>query len=170
MNNYQELWWHQAKSDHGAFVLLRGQGIAQCHSLHDLQMVTEKIAKAYFWRSGSPPPKNHAGFVQFLRFLGHHVRRDDRERIAKLFSFNRFEDFQNWIYAVLPIAYDLERLAPALANDGPNPEYPWPHAKPEVAPVNHDFAIWATLTSGRGRDLMRVIHIAVNRFPEYADT
>ena len=45
-------------------------GRRTCHSLHHLQMVTEKIAKAYFWRSGSPPPKSHAGFVQFLRFLG----------------------------------------------------------------------------------------------------
>ena len=69
----------------------------------------------------------------------------------------------------LPLV-QMSEMITALANDGPNPEYPWPHAKPEVAPVNHDFAIWATLTSGRGRDLMRVIHIAVNRFPEYADT
>ena len=169
MNRWQELWWQQAKSDHAAFVLVRGKGIAQCHSLHYLQMVTEKIAKAYFWRSGHPPPRSHAGFVQFLRFLGH-IRQGDRRRIADLFSFNRFADFQNWIRTVLPIAYDLERLAPDLANDGPNPEYPWPHARPNSAPVNHNFPIWATLTSGQGRDLMRVIRIAVNRFPEYADT
>ena len=169
MNSYQDLWWQQAKSDHDAFVLFRSQGIAQCHSLHYLQMVTEKLAKAYFWRSGSPPPRSHAGFVQFLRFLGH-IRQHDRERIAGLFSFNRFTDFQNWIRAHLPIAYDLERLAPDLASDGPNPEYPWPHAEPRTAPVNHNFAVWASLTSGQGRDLMRVIRIAVSRFPEYAET
>jgi hypothetical protein len=71
---------------------------------------------------------------------------------------------------VLPIAYDLERLAPSLAGDGPSPEYPWPHAHPHTAPVQHSFAIWGSLTFGRGRDLMRVIHVAVERFPEYADT
>ncbi len=169
MNSYQELWWQQAKSDHDAFLLLRSQGIAQCHSLHYLQMVTEKIAKAYFWRSGSPPPRNHAGFVQFLRFLGQ-IQQNDRQRIANLFTFTRFNDFQNWIRAVLSIAYDLQRLAPALADNGPNPEYPWPHERPEFAPANHNFAIWVSLTSGHGRDLMRVIRIAVNRFPEYADT
>ena len=169
MNSYQELWWQQAKSDHHAFVLLRGRGIAQCHSLHYLQMATEKIAKAYFWRSGSPPPRRHAGFVQFLRFLGH-IRQKDRERIANLFSFNRFTDFRNWIRAVLPIAYALERLAPDLAGDGPNPEYPWPHAAPHAAPATYDFPVWALLTSGRGRDLMKVIRIAVGRFPDYADT
>ncbi len=169
MNSYQQLWWQQAKSDHGAFMLLRSEGIGQCHLLHYLQMVTEKIAKAYFWRSGHPPPRSHAGFVQFLRFLGM-LRQADRERIANLFSFNRFGDFQNWIRMVLPIAYELERLAPDLANNGPNPEYPWPHAQPTCAPVNHNFGVWISLTTGQGRDLMRVIRIAVERFPEYADT
>ena len=169
MNSCQEVWWQQATSDHEAFVLLRGQGIAQCHSLHYLQMVTEKTAKAYFWRSGMPPPRNHSGFVQFLRFLGQ-TRPNDRERIATLFTFRRFSDFQNWLRATLPIAYELERLAPALANNGPNPEYPWPHAQPQYAPANHEFAIWSSLASGQGRDLMRIIRIAVNRFPEYADT
>lgn len=169
MNSYQELWWQQAKSDHDAFLLHRSHGIAQCHSLHYLQMVTEKLAKAYFWRSGSPPPRKHAGFVQFLRFLGQ-IRQNDRGRIANLFTFTRFSDFQNWIRAVQSIAYDLERLAPALANNGPNPEYPWPHDRPEFAPANHNFAIWTSLTSSRGRHLMRVIHIAVDEFPQYADT
>jgi hypothetical protein len=74
-----------------------------------------------------------------------------------------------WIRSVLPIAYELERLAPDLANNGPNPEYPWPHVQPEFAPVDFDFSVWASLTTVQGRDLMRMIRIAVNRFPEYAD-
>ena len=134
-------------------------------------MVTEKIAKAYFWRSGTPPPpppKSHAGFVQFFRFLGS-AQTAHRQRIASLFSFHRFDDFQNWSRAIAPIAYELERLAPDLANHGPNPEYPWPHAWPVQAPALHEFAIWSSLNSGQGRDLMRVIQIAVTRFPEYAD-
>lgn len=118
MNSSQQVWWEQAKSDHDTFVVIRGLGVAQCDSLHYLQMATEKIAKAYFWRSGSPPPRSHAGFAQFLRFLGQ-TRSNVRERVARLFTFNRFTDFQNWIRTVLPIAYDLERLAPALANNGP---------------------------------------------------
>lgn len=169
MNSSQQVWWEQAKSDHDTFVVIRGLGVAQCHSLHYLQMATEKIAKAYFWRSGSPPPRSHAGFAQFLRFLGQ-TRSNERERVARLFTFNRFTDFQNWIRTVLPIAYDLERLAPALANNGPNPEYPWPHSQPQFSPTNHSFAIWPILSSGQGRDLMRVLHISVNQFPEYADT
>jgi hypothetical protein len=169
MNNFQKLWWEQARSDHKAFLLLLDEDIAQCHSLHYLQMVTEKLAKAYLWRSGDPPPRSHAGFVQFMRFLGQVRRENDRERIAALFSFNRFTDFKKWIRTILPICYDLERLAPDLANEGPNPEYPWPHAQPQFAPANYKFAIWNTLQSGQGRDLIRVIGIAVDRFPEYAD-
>lgn len=169
MNNHQRLWWEQAKSDQDAFQLLRSHGVDECHSLHYLQMVTEKIAKAYFWRAGSPPPRQHAGFVQFLRFLGQ-VRQQDRQRIAILFSFTRFGDFQNWIRAVLPVAYELEQLAPSLANDGPNPEYPWPHENPHTAPAGFRFLLWEKMKSGQGRDLMRVIHIAVDRFDQYADT
>lgn len=170
MNSYQQVWWQQAKSDHGTFLLLLRQGVAPCHSLHYLQMVTEKIAKAYLWSSGSPPPKSHAGFVQFLRFLGQIRRHSDQERIANLFSFKRFVDFQNRIRAILSIAYELQRLAPALANNGPNPEYPWPYAQPQYVPANYDFTVWSSLRSGRGRDLMRIIRIAIDRFPDYADT
>ncbi|MFM7843636.1 MAG: hypothetical protein ACKPEY_05325, partial [Planctomycetota bacterium] len=86
MNQYQQLWWKQAACDHTAFKRMRSQGFAECHTLQFLQMAIEKIAKAYFWRSGSPPPKSHAGFVQFLRFLGQ-IRQPDRERIASLFKF-----------------------------------------------------------------------------------
>jgi hypothetical protein len=156
MNGYQKVWWRQAQSDHDVFILIRGKGVAQCHSLHHLQMLTEKIAKAYFWRSGHAPSRTHAGFTQFLRFLGQ-TRPSDRERVANLFTFKQFADFQKWIKAVLPIAYELERLAPALANNGPNPEYPWPHDQPEYAPASYNFAIWSSLASGRGRDLMRII-------------
>lgn len=63
----------------------------------------------------------------------------------------------------------MERLAPPLAGDGANPEYPWPHSRPEYAPANHSFAVWTLLASGQGRDFMRILRTAVDRFPEYAD-
>jgi hypothetical protein len=46
MNGCQDLWWQQARSDHAILLLLRRYGVAPCHQLHYLQMVTEKIAKA----------------------------------------------------------------------------------------------------------------------------
>ena len=167
MNSYQERWWRQARSDHAALVLLRRHGAAPCHQLHYLQLVTEKLGKAYFWRSGTPPPRSHAGFVQFMRFLGG-VRQSERQQIADAFAFARFEDLQNWIRGVLPLAYALERLAPALAQDGPNPEYPWPADAPQHVPATYNFDVWNRLTdTGAGRQLMHVIRLAVERFPVY---
>jgi hypothetical protein len=170
MNRFQQLWWEQASSDHQTFLILRNRTSTECHLLHYLQMATEKIAKAYFWRSGAAPPKSHAGFVQFLRILGSAHDRKHQQQIAGLFRFGRFSHFQNWIHVVLPIAYDLEKLAPSLSNSGPNPEYPWPHTRPANAPVNFQFPVWNLLSnSGNGRDLMKAIEEFVLQFPKYAD-
>ena len=167
MNRYQEVWWQQARADHDVLLLLRGQRAAPCHQIHYLQMVTEKVAKARFWRAGTPPPRSHAGFVQFLRSLGG-VRATERQHVADVFEFRRFKDFQNFMRAVSPLAYSLERLAPALAQDGPNPEYPWPQHAPEYVPATFDFDVWTQLTqSDRGRHFLNVITIAINRFPAY---
>lgn len=66
------------------------------------------------------------------------------------------------------MAYALERLAPTLAGDGPNPEYPWPQRAPRYAPATFKFDVWTQLTNtGRGHQLMQVIQAAIERFPEY---
>src|SRR5712691_5226381 len=88
MNSYQRLWWEQMRSDHSVLLLLRQQGASPCQQLHYLQMVTEKLGKAYFWRTGNPPRKSHASFVRFLQALDD--RPDpDRTRIAVIFGFRR---------------------------------------------------------------------------------
>lgn len=168
MNQAQTVWWQQAHSDLSIYILLRQQGVAICHVLHYLQMTTEKVAKAYYWREGNPPPKSHAGFVQFVRFLGQIRQSSRQEQVANLFGFQRFSDFQTSLRSIIHIAYDLERLAPDLALDGPNPEYPWPHDQPEQAPALYQFSIWGKLTQGQGRQFMRFLETAVKRFPEYA--
>jgi hypothetical protein len=169
MNSYQSLWWEQTRSDHTIWQSLRRAGAAPCHQLHYLQMVTEKLGKAYFWRSRRAPPTSHASFVRFLQAL------DDRPdadvtRIAAILGFGRAQDFENWTRTITPLAYDLERLAPALAGkNGPNTEYPWPHTGPACAPISYQFPIWEQLTeTGRGKQLLRVIEVAVRRFPEFA--
>lgn len=168
MNNQQELWWRQAGSDHDILVLLRRKDAAPCHQLHYLQMATEKLSKAFFWRAGRPPPRNHSGFTEFLRAIVSARPPKRRQQIADLFSFGRFEDVQNWMHNVLPLARALERLAPQLANDGPNPEYPWPHSNPQHVPVTFDFHIWSELTNrGHGRRLLQIIGTAVREFPSY---
>ena len=94
-----------------------------------LQMVTEKLGKAYFWRIARPPRTTHASFVRFIQALGDR-RTPGIDRIAELLGFGRPRELENWIRKVTPLAYDLERLAPDLAGvNNPNAEYPWPHAR-----------------------------------------
>ena len=168
MNTFQERWWLQAKSDFGVWLILRNAGCAACHQLHYLQMATEKLGKAYFWQKGTPPRKGHAFFVWFMRSQGAAPNRS-RKQIAEVFEFSRFEDFQNWVQAALPLAYALQALAPDLSKDGPNPEFPWPSDSPVFVPAIYQFDVWRNLTTtGRGRQLMRVIRLGIDRFPLYA--
>lgn len=168
MNRYQELWWTQARSDHAIFQILRGLDLEPCHRLHYLQMVAEKLGKAYFWRSSQPGPKSHVSFVSFLRALDDRSGAD-RRRIASLLGFGQARDFRRWIATVGPLAHALESLAPALAGDGPNAEYPWPHAAPAYAPAVYQFAIWNDLDgSVRGKQLTNVIDAALATLPQYA--
>lgn len=139
-----------------------------CHQLHYLQMVTEKLSKAYFWRKGKPPAKSHAGFHSFLRALGT-VPQAQRPKLVQALEFKNYKVFQAWIKSVLPLADALERLAPALALNGPNPEYPWPPDVPAHAPADFAFPIWSDLNNtGRGRELIKVVLLSVDRFPVFA--
>jgi hypothetical protein len=167
MNDAQKLWWRQAQSDYAIFVQLRRTGVHECHLLHYIQMATEKLSKAYLWRSGHAPPKSHAGFVRFLRALLD--RRVELDRIATVLGFRRREDLDSWVRSVQPLTYSLQNLAPAEALNGPNPEYPWPHEAPAQCPVGHTFALWNQLTNtGQGRKLMEFVGRAIARFEEYA--
>lgn len=168
MDARQEQWWKQARSDHRLFVWLRDERSETCHILHYLQMATEKLSKAYLWRSGHAPPRSHTGFVRFLRAL--RDRNDvDLQRIAGIFGFGRAEEFVTWIRSILPLAYQLQNIAPAEAGDGPNPEYPWPHANPTNAPVTHAFIVWRDLSeTGQGPHLLDFITRAIANFPSFA--
>jgi hypothetical protein len=151
MNRAQKLWWEQAKSDHAAFITLRRAGIHECHMLHYLQMAAEKISKAYLWRSGFPPPRSHVGLMRFMRALMGR-RRAELGRIATVFEYSRPKDMDAWLRQAAPLAYELQNLAPAEANDGPNPEYPWPHEQPTRCPACYSFELWTKLRDQtRGR-------------------
>lgn len=145
MNKAQRLWWEQAASDFGVYCLLRKQGAAACHQLHYLQMACEKIAKAYLWRNEKPPPTKHLGFVDFLKAISGRSG-SDKERIAKALGFSTRAAFEAWSRPVSALTHEIRNLAPAIAGDGPNAEYPWPHTEPVDTPVNYEFLTWRKLT------------------------
>ena len=167
MNEYQKCWWEQARSDHEVLLLLRNRGVPSCHQLHYLQMITEKLSKAYLWRSGKPPKMSHKCFGLFMRLLLQ-VPTSERQKVADTFDFKRFKDFQNWARQAMPLVYSLERLAPALAQEGPNPEYPWPSDLPTNTPATYQFDVWRDLRdTSQGRRLLSFIESAVKEFGKY---
>ncbi|MGL4513931.1 MAG: hypothetical protein ACRCT8_12645 [Lacipirellulaceae bacterium] len=169
MNEQQRLWIAQARSDYAVFITLRESGSHPCHLLHYLQMSTEKLSKAYVWRSGKVPKKSHIGFSVFLRSLRHLPSDQDREVVASSLGFKSFREFSEWAKDAAPIANGVERLAPALAGDGPNPEYPWPPGDPRWTPVEHEFDVWSELTNKpRGRQFLQVLGRAIERFSSFA--
>lgn len=132
-------------------------------------MVTEKLGKAYFWRTGHPPRPTHISFVKFLQALYHRPTLE-RKAIERQLGFGNSRAFRQWIVSITPLAYELERLAPSLAGDtGPNPEYPWPRQSPEYTPATFQFSLWPLLhDTGRGRELLRFIDTAVRHSATYA--
>ncbi len=167
MNGAQARWWKQARSDFSIFVLLRRAGAHECHLLHYLQMATEKLSKAYLWRSGHAPPKKYTGFVRFLKALLDR-RSADLEWVSKALGFGRPEDLDKWVSSIQTLAYSLQNIAPAIAWDRPNPEYPWPHASPTDCPADHPFELWNRLSdSDQGRKMIEFIERAITRFDAY---
>jgi hypothetical protein len=131
-------------------------------------MVTEKLTKAYLWRSDSPPAPKHEVFVNFLRGL-RFVEKERGVALASDMGFRKLDQFHAWIKQAVGMARGLEALAPALAKNRENAEYPWPHEAPVEYPAGYDFALWRSLeSSSTGRQFLRCIRIAVDRFPAYA--
>lgn len=140
MKEVQRLFLIQARSAFDVYKLLKvDEAVHHCHALHYLQMATELLGKAHAWRRG-PIGKSHKSLVEFLRTLS-------SNRSAQL-ALGYADQNASWVQTIRkfgPIAESLQKLAPALANDGPNPEYPWPPNAPAVAPVEHAFPIWEEL-------------------------
>jgi hypothetical protein len=152
VNRQQAAFYRQSSSDWRLFEELRNRSRREaCHELHYLQMATEKLAKAFLWGTRTPPRQTHVSLVQFLRRIG------TSRRVRDALEFGRQEQLAAWVRGVLPLAYLIERLAPDLAGDGPNPEYPWPPDLPETAPVDYDFPAVLELETARGRQFVELI-------------
>ena len=163
MNDQQRLFLAQARSDFAVFELLRKQAmLPECHALHYLQMTTEMLGKAHVWGSG-PNPMTHRAIVRFLRSLS-------TNRIAQqqLGYEGKNDAWAGLIHASIPLAESIEDLAPALAQEGPNPEYPWPRANPQIAPAQHSFSVWEELRdSAKGRGYLEMLRRLLARAEAY---
>ena len=138
--SWREAFLRQARSENEVRRRLAASDLPECHELHYLQMVTEKLAKAYQPEAadGGPPAPTHVAFVKLLRSVGR------SSSMARVMGFDGTRRFRLHVEGLLPLAARVEALAPAAAGfNQPNPEYPWrgDPRHPPVAPADHRFAL-----------------------------
>lgn len=152
MTEYQRLFLVQVRADFAVYELLwRQTDLPHCHALHYLQMATELLGKAHAWKHG-PTANTHRALVGFLKSLA-----TNRKAQKQLGFEGRNENWEHLIRKSRPLAERIEDLAPALAGDAPNPEYPWPRDAPQTAPAEHKFEMWHELQTAAGRQFISLI-------------
>ncbi len=144
------------------FRLLAAQeDLVVCHELHYLQMVCEKLAKAYRLLDTKAAVdelvSKHTGFATFVGafFLG--ALKDEyleRTRSSRASS----------------LAREIEKLAPAIDRaDAPeNAEYPWQRDGKIVAPCTYEFPSLELLRQPGGRAFLNLIDRALADFERLA--
>lgn len=111
----------QARSDWDVYTVITCSTCPMCHRLHYLQMTTEKLCKAIGIKSGvrlNNLEKSHK-FTGFLRVAAR------SSRFRSFLGMQNDRQLKEYINKILPIAHEIERLSPSLAQGGPNAEYPW---------------------------------------------
>ena len=151
----------QARSDWDAREIVRSKPCAACHELHYLQMAAEKLGKAVLLRSGTPPDEvnsTHKTFVRFLKVAPRHPGLQEA-------SGKSARQLREYVATLSPIADQIERLAPALAQSGPNAEYPWRTPSGAiVAPASYEFTIARDLQEPHGRKLLALLELILEQF------
>ena len=157
----------QARSDWAAYrVLSREHGLPMCHSLHYLQMVCEKVAKAYRLRDTKAAVDDlvsrHAGFAKFVGpFLSAALKDDYRGRDGQM---------QRIVSRTRALAREIEKLAPSVDRlaSPENAEYPWERDERVVAPAAHSFPSLELLRQPGGRAFLNLIERALDGFEQLA--
>ncbi len=141
MNAQQELFLVQSRAVFRVFTIFRkDKELPHCHALHYLQMATELLGKAYAWGKGQPKKLTHRSLVKFLKVLS-----DNSKAQSQLGYDGKNEQWTHMIRKWNGLAARIEDLAPDLAKDDPNPEYPWPPANPTETPARYEFPVWKEL-------------------------
>ena len=159
--DWQIAFLKRARSDWEAYQRTHEQMWPTCHRLHFLQMATEKLGKALLVGGETALEEithTHSALVKFMRIVGKNHRLPLNMGMTK-------SQLQAHINRLLPIAHEIERLAPALARDGPNPEYPWlsPLEKIHV-PVEYSFPLANMLQTPHGIKVLKYVETCIVEF------
>lgn len=160
-----EAYLAQADADFARYrEMAEGAGGESVHDqLHYFQMACEKLAKAALLASGHSVPSvgsTHKVVVRFVQSLKHcHAARHDYGVGAAQWGMMLDE--------LAKYADAIERLAPALAGNGPNPEYPWPDGRGgAVPPCRYRWTV-DPRADRRGQKLMELVRRILAGFGRY---
>ena len=163
---WADAYYEQARSDWALFTeLLARADVSPSHSLHYLQMATEKLAKAYRFRDTETAVDtlltSHVGFHQFLNvFL--------RSPVMRLEYSGRTAQLERLRHDCGKLSRAVEKLAPGVDRVGHpgNTEYPWSTGDAVVIPVRWSFPELSLLREPAGRIFLKFVERA---FHGYAD-
>ncbi len=158
---WHHAFWEQAKSDWEAYRAIQSLPLDDCHSLHYLQMATEKLGKAMLLARGvdiAQIRSSHKAFPRFLQLAARHPA------LAYQFEMSP-RQFLEYVKGLLPLASAIEQLSPALAHDGPNAEYPWQESSGTIQiPALYHFPVSIQLEQPKGRKVLRLIQALLEQF------
>lgn len=153
----------QARSDWQAYHLIYQSPLPVCHSLHALQMATEKLGKAALLAGGMTAhevSKSHLAFTKFLRLAS-------RNRNLRTEMGMTAVQLRKHFTSVLTIADEIEKLVPALSMGGVNAEYPWEEPTGNVqTPAAYRFDLAEELSTPKGISLLKDISLMVRKFEQ----
>jgi len=154
--NWQIAFLKQARNDWAAYQRTLHSPWSVSDRLHYLQMTTEKLGKALLLGSKMDfelATSRHTAFVKFLRVANHNYNLHSKLGLTRA-------QLQLYFSRFLPIAREIEVLAPALSQGGPNPEYPWADKSGQVyVPADYEFPLVELLQSPWGLHLIKFIGI-----------
>jgi hypothetical protein len=127
----------QANADYDTYSVLAARAdIARCQSLHYLQMTSEKLVKAYLFRTQAA--------LQLVQTSHAYVAKNLPLVLRAAYQRRHDKPANPWLFQEIhKLAREIELLAPAVdaAGSGPdNCEYPWEDLMGNVqVPADYDF-------------------------------
>jgi hypothetical protein len=149
----------QAEADHIAYNALASRAdVPECQSLHFLQMMCEKLAKAHLYNTGAVSPYTQASHAYVAKVLPIVLRttyaRANRRRPKP------------WLFEqIRGLAREIELLAPSIDGGGQRPdncEYPWEDRAGQIhTPSEHDFPELNMAFKPAGVEVLKLIPLAI---------
>jgi hypothetical protein len=149
----------QASADYDTYEVLAARAdLARCQSLHYLQMTSEKLVKAYLFRTQAAlqwVQTSHAYIAKNLPIVLRAAYQRRHERPANPWLFQEIHK----------LAREVELLAPAVDAAGSRPdncEYPWEDLTGSVqVPADYDFPDVNLVKSAAGVLLLKLLPLAI---------